>query len=412
MFFLEEIAFCIVFLLFPILAYIIYLANNNNLNKSKSELLLDIANLSSIYMLIRYQTVYNNSIYLVLFINIPLIISLINKRYATSLFLSLIIVCYYYFQYHIYLPFLLIEYLIYNMIFIFNKFNNKDYEKVLNIFGFLKGIILSIVAIYIFPADNNIIVIIGKIFLILLIFYLVSFLVFKLLAKAKNIISLNCTLKELEKEKLLKNTLFQIIHEIKNPLAVCKGYLSMLDYDNLTNLKRYNQIIESEVNRTLGLMEDFNDYTKIKINKEDMDIILLLQETIDSTKTLVAEKDIIFEYQLPDDEIYIKADYSRLKQVLVNIIKNSYEAITNKGVIKISLEEQEDNISIEISDNGKGMSKETLKNMGKMFYTTKQNGTGIGVALSYEIIKQHKGTISYQLTEENGVKVNIILPKE
>lgn len=95
----------------------------------------------------------------------------------------------------------------------------------------------------------------------------------------------------------------------------------MLAEDNYKKYKEYIPIISSEVNRTLLLMDDFLDYTKVKINKEDVDLILLLEEISLELKPLFKKNNIKTKFNIPDDEIYLDLDYNRMKQVLVNILK-------------------------------------------------------------------------------------------
>ena len=97
----------------------------------------------------------------------------------------------------------------------------------------------------------------------------------------------------------------------------------MLAEDNYKKYKEYIPIISSEINRTLLLMDDFLDYTKVKINKEDVDLILLLEEISLELKPLFKKNNIKTKLNIPDDEIYLDLDYNRMKQVLVNIFKNS-----------------------------------------------------------------------------------------
>ena len=106
------------------------------------------------------------------------------------------------------------------------------------------------------------------------------------------------------------------------------------------------------------------------------------------------------------------ADYNRLKQVLVNIIKNSMEAKIEGKIltIKLKIKVSKCNIKIIISDNGIGMTKEELNRLGEVFYTTKPNGTGIGVNLSKEIIERHNGTLTYESEKYLGTNVIIDLP--
>lgn len=259
--------------------------------------------------------------------------------------------------------------------------------------------------------ENQALTTIIKVAIALIVFYLISTIVINIISKIEETISLNQTLKELEKEKNLKNSLFKITHEVKNPIAVCKGYLSMIDYTNKEKAKKYNEIILSEIDRTLDIMDNFSEYTKINIKKDIMDLDSLITDTINSLNPIFKEKSIKVTYKY-DDELYIEGDYKRLKQVLINILKNSTEAITTNGQITITLKKLKNNINLVIKDNGVGISKEDLDKIGDLFYTSKEKGCGIGVALSKEIINQHNGTITYTSKLENYTKVTIKLPLE
>ena len=150
---------------------------------------------------------------------------------------------------------------------------------------------------------------------------------------------------------------------------------------------------------------------KIKIIKETFDLNLLLDDVYDCIKIIVKNKNIKLEYiEQVNNEIYINGDYERLKQVLINLIKNSYEAIIEEGLITISSEINKNYINVIVKDNGIGMDEETLSNVKEMFYTTKKTGTGLGVALSNEIIKAHNGELIYSSKPNIGTKVTIRLP--
>jgi signal transduction histidine kinase len=243
-------------------------------------------------------------------------------------------------------------------------------------------------------------------------FAIISYLIITLIDNSESVIELNGTIKRLEKEKLLRNSLFKITHEIKNPIAVCKGYLDMMDTNNTKQVSRYVPIIKQEINRTLTLMTDFLSLTKLKINKNVLDITALLEDVCYDIEILSDINKIDFEYKIPDEEIYIDGDYDRLKQVLINIIKNSIEAIdsSKKGNIKLSVKIEKKHINIIIKDNGLGMNEETLKRVGEAFFTTKQNGTGLGIKLSKEIIEGHDGEIIYDSKEGKETTATIRLP--
>ena len=137
---------------------------------------------------------------------------------------------------------------------------------------------------------------------------------------------------------------------------------------------------------------------------------MLLEDTIKCLKPIINNKNIEFISNITDDEIYIKADYNRLKQTLVNIIKNSKEAIKDKGYIKLYTSIDNKNIKIYIEDSGIGMSEEELKKIKQAFFTTKTTGTGLGVYLANEIIALHSGKIDYYSKKNEGTKVVITLP--
>lgn len=413
MLFFDNIIIYLIFLLFPIFLYLIFLTYTKTVNKKVSDLLFDLCLISSVYLIIKYYIYFPDKIFLLL-VNIPLVIGFIRKRNIFVIILSIIIVIYYYKMFNFNILFTSLEYLFYIIYFlIFNyKFKNKNSTKLINNFTFFKGIVLSFEIFYIIPEEDNFLVVIYSLFILLIIFYVVCYLSVKLMEKAEQILFLNKVLNQLDKEKELRNSLFKITHEIKNPIAVCKGYVDMFDYKDIEKCKKYNNIIKNELNRTLTIMDDFMDYTKIKVNLDVIDLNMLLMEVIDSFNLIFKINNIELINNIKDDEIYINGDYDRLKQVFVNIIKNSIEAIEGKkGIIKISLKEKNKQVIVNISDNGCGMDKDVLNDINKMFYTTKKNGTGIGVPLSNEIIHLHNGKITYTSLKNTGTQVEIIFNK-
>lgn len=396
----------VIFILFLVSIYLIFVLYSKDIKQSSKNKLLDIICISMMYPIIKYS-LYNKSIGTIFFLNLPLIILYLKKRNISSIIVSLIIIIYYTYFYHFSIFFLFCEYLVYFVL--FDLYKNKI-EKALNIFIFLKGITLSIELIYIIPSTTSLYRLIFEIFLNLCIFYLTSIVTLKMLEKGEEIVNYNKLVSELEKEKALKNSLFKITHEVKNPIAVCKGYLSMMNYKDIEKVKKYNEIIKSELDRTLDIMDNFSEYTKININKDIMDLNMLIEDSINSMKLILKEKNIDLIYK-ECDELYINADYKRLKQVITNMIKNSYEAIEKDGKIEISVKNNKNNVTIIIKDNGKGMTEEELSKISELFYTSKEKGCGIGVSLSTEIIKLHNGTINYYSIKNKGTTVSIKIPK-
>lgn len=409
--FYENLFVDIVLLLFPIFGYLLYVAYSNNIEKRKNELFFDFINLTSFYILYNYNSYFEDSIYLLL-LNIPLILLYFKKRNWASFILTILIILYIYYVYNFPLYFLCFEYFIYYLLYYYIYYKGKNYNNFFYLFIFFKGVILSFEAFYILPTNLSYHVIVVRIFLILILFYLITSLVLALLKKGEEILSLNQVLKELEHSKKIGSSLFRITHEIKNPLSVCKGYLDMVDYKNMDKVYKYNSIIKEEIERSLSILDDFSDYTKIKVNLETMDINMLIEDVTKSIKSLLINKNIKLKLNIKEEEVYINGDYNRLKQVFVNVIKNSVEAIDhNDGIIEIGEKELLNNVIITVKDNGCGMDKESLNHCGETFFTTKPHGTGLGVGLSKEIVNLHNGKMEYESKENKGTKVTITLQK-
>lgn len=404
--FFDNLILDVILILFPMILILILRAHNTNVGKISKDYLIDIANFSATFLLIKYSTF--NTTYDVLLVNIPFIISILYMRKVASSLLAIVMIVFYFF--HGYnLDVLLIEYMVYLLIFIIMNKKKKSYNYILLTFLFIKGVSLTIENFYLIGNDNA--VTLCKIFLSLIAFYLIGVLVISIINIFEKTISLNQTLKELEREKNLKNSLFKITHEVKNPIAVCKGYLAMMDYDDIDKVKRYNSIIQDEIDRTLDIMDNFSEYTKIKINTDIMDVDSLIQDTISSMKMYLENCDVKINYNFDDkDEILINGDYNRLKQVIINMLKNSCEAIEGDGKINITLKKSKRYVIIKLKDNGKGMTEEELEKIGQLFYSSKDKGCGIGVSLSSEIIRLHQGELKYKSVLGEYTEAIIKLP--
>ena len=398
----------IVFICFPLLLSMIYIAYNNNLGKKEQDIINEVAILSSFYLTIKLLEP-DNMFYL-LFINIPLLMSYLKKNKVLSLILSLTIIlyCYMIFDFNLYL--ISFEYFFYYLFFYYILKKKLTSEVIINYFSLLKGLIISFEVQVLAINNYGDLTTIFLVFLAMIIFYILSYGILFILKKGREAVELNSVLKDLENEKIIKNSLFKLTHEIKNPIAVCKGYLDMMNYNDINQVERYNNIIKSELNRTLVTMDDFVDYSRIKIRKDIMDITMLIEDVIDSMSALFQMNHCELITDIEDDEIIIDGDYDRLKQSLVNIIKNAIEASKDKKCVWIKTEALKHRVLIKIKDNGIGINKDDLDHIGELFYTTKEKGTGIGVSLSKEIINAHNGSIRYKSIVGKGTEVTISLP--
>lgn len=410
--FFDTILLNTICIMFPLLVYLIYLAylNNNNENLKFESTLFEIALVTSLFFTIKLTgNRYNN--YTIILLNIPILFSYLRGKTTFALILSFIVGMYYIviLDYNIF--FVLLEYLSYYFLYFIESRKNITATYIINWFTLIKAFFFSFLIFY-SNTSLSFISAFNNIFISLIVFYLCSNFYYVLLSKGEEIVNLNNLLRELEKEKTLRNSLFKLTHEIKNPIAVCKGYLDMINLDDVKTSQKYVSIIKGEINRTLVIMDDFLDYTKIKVEKNIMDINFLLEDTINSLSSLFKSHNVLTKFDIKDDEIYINGDYNRLKQVLINVIKNAIESKQKDKKLKLSIitKEENGNFKISIKDNGIGMNMDELNNLGKAFYTTKNKGTGLGVLLSKEIIELHDGSIIYTSAKGEGTTVDIILP--
>ncbi len=202
---------------------------------------------------------------------------------------------------------------------------------------------------------------------------------------------------------IMKDDIYTLAHEIRNPLSVVKGYLEMI---NTNNLEKYKRIIQNEVDVSLNVLTDYLNYDKIGIIKEEIDLNVLLLDIKNSFKEYLKCNNIKLYLNTIDDEIYLKADYNKLKQVFYNILKNSIEAKSH--CIIISYHVMFNRVIICIKNDGIKMDEESLIKIGD-YFTNKSNGNGIGMSISKKIIEMHRGKIKFRNNKKMGISTYITL---
>lgn len=411
--YLEIILNNCIYLLCPISLYLIYITYRKNIQQEENTLAFEMALTSSLYFILRYGLPLHHNYPTMLF-DIPLLLAFSKKKTELSIFISVVLIYYQTLFLHMAPGLLIIEYIIYFIGYLCLTKSKFSLVNLIHGFIIINSFFLTIKVFWFIAPNRSYYDNITYLIFLILVIYVTSFIILYFLNKGEKIVDFNNSLYAIEKEKELRASLFKVTHEIKNPIAVCKGYLDMLDPNDQKKCIKYIPIIKGEINRTLVLMDDFLDYTKIKIEKEELDLVMLLEELDSALKPLFHERKIATNYNIPYEELYMEADYSRLKQVLINIFKNAVEAkdgSKEKSIIEVVVKDLGKDVSIKIKDNGIGMTKEELDKVGQMFFTTKKKGTGLGTCLSKEIIKLHDGNITYSSKKNEWTEVNITLPK-
>lgn len=225
----------------------------------------------------------------------------------------------------------------------------------------------------------------------------------------------NDQLMQSEKMAAIGQFVSGVAHEINNPLDGIQNCIRavMINPGNRKLMEDYLPLaleglfkIEIVVKR---LLDYARPHSKEKIK---VDINELIYNSLELTKFRIKKKKIDLHLNLNDEPIYIYGEPHYLGQVFVNLIMNAYDAVNENGKLIISTCQNDENIEITFNDNGEGISEENLNKIFDPFFTTKQkdNGTGLGLYLSYNVIKDHGGEISTESKLNEGTKFKISLP--
>jgi signal transduction histidine kinase len=226
-----------------------------------------------------------------------------------------------------------------------------------------------------------------------------------------------------QKEKLasLGNMVAGVAHEVKTPLAIIKTRIQMWQHEvreNALIAKHISpeslQIVIDETNRLSNLVKRLLVFSRpIDKNIKQTDLNRLINEVVSFINVERNNKKITVDCNLNDSIPTLPLDGNSIKQVIINIIDNSVEAISENGKINIvsDFDPENEKIILEISDSGKGIPDEIINKIFDPFFTSKESGAGLGLAISYQIIKAHNGEISFINNSDGGTKCIIKLPR-
>ncbi|WP_141433590.1 PAS domain-containing sensor histidine kinase [Bacillus sp. 03113] len=203
-----------------------------------------------------------------------------------------------------------------------------------------------------------------------------------------------------------------VAHEIRNPLTLIKGYAEflLLDEENQER-EEFLHIILEEIERVNLIVEEFLVLARPKaIELKEKNIIPIIKNVLSYLEFEAKKRKVRLVFHHEESIIQIECDENRLKQVFINFIKNGMEAMPNGGDLTIHTNIIDNNLQISIQDSGIGMSAEVLSKLGEPFYTTKKNGNGLGLMVSFKIIESHHGKVFIESEMNKGTTFNIVLP--
>ena len=228
-----------------------------------------------------------------------------------------------------------------------------------------------------------------------------------------------------ERHEAWENVARKIAHEIKNPLtpiqliidSLKNKYTDLLDEDNKKSFNEKVKTINKQVKLIEQLVNEFSDFARMP--KPILKKINLYKVINDSLNLMKINDDSITINFKCSDKIFITADSEQINRVFINLIKNSIESLNEKRQkgtdfdkkIIIEINEINDYIEILIIDNGIGFKNKNLSEVSKPYFTTKKNGSGLGLSIVVKIINDHNGTIDF-LDYDKGAKIKLTFPRQ
>jgi PAS domain S-box-containing protein len=207
-----------------------------------------------------------------------------------------------------------------------------------------------------------------------------------------------------------------LAHEIRNPLSAIKTFVQLLPKkgDNPSFLDKFNVTVPREIDRINQLVEDLLELTRTRKRPfVDLDVNQLLMQVMDLHGEEMGKRKIALESHLDRGIPMVHGDQEKLFRAFSNLVINAIQAMPNGGLLSVS-SGQENSVSravkIVLKDTGIGMADETLKSIFNPFYTTKDKGVGLGMALTHKIVEDHGGIIEVMSEEGKGTLFTLKFP--
>jgi len=226
--------------------------------------------------------------------------------------------------------------------------------------------------------------------------------------------------KTIESERLNALTLLAagVAHELGNPLNSLNIHLQLMERQarklkgkERDELQHSIEICRGEINRLDSIVTQFLRAirpSRPQLQPENINIIV--EEAVRFFSAEIEARDIVVETELRSDLPLLQLDRAQMKQAFYNVIKNSFEAMKRRGILRIRTDMDESHVRVSFIDTGGGMSAETLSHVFEPYYTTKERGTGLGLLIVRRIVREHGGELAIESTEGKGLTLTIRLP--
>jgi signal transduction histidine kinase len=205
-----------------------------------------------------------------------------------------------------------------------------------------------------------------------------------------------------------------VAHEVKNPINAIVLHLQLLQ-NKLIQLdpdtRRHMDIIGSEIHRLDRVVQTLVDFMRAReLHLMEVDLRRVLEDVALLATPDAEQHGVNIKHDMPDEPLPIKADLDLMKQALLNVVLNGVQAMPQGGVLTISARRDEDAVVAEVCDRGVGIAQDAQDKIFELYFTTKKDGNGIGLAQTYQILQWHYGSVEFESREGEGTTFRFRLP--
>ena len=221
-------------------------------------------------------------------------------------------------------------------------------------------------------------------------------------------------------EKMQAEFISSVSHELRTPLTAITGWAEALSFDDAIqgDSRRGIVIISKEASRLTKMVSELLEFTRIQdgrftLNMETVDLAAEVEDAVLTYRSLLQQEDVALELDCDGDAVpLIQGDPERLKQVLLNILDNAAKYGKNGGSVAVAVKPDGADVVVTVRDHGPGIPEAELPHVKEKFYkgSSRERGSGIGLAVCEEIVVRHGGTLTVENAEGGGVCVTVRLP--
>jgi len=203
-------------------------------------------------------------------------------------------------------------------------------------------------------------------------------------------------------------------HEVKNPINAIVVHLELLKNkvgeENAPAL-RHLEVIDSEIHRLDRVVQTLVDFSRpVELQLREQDLRPVVADVLTLATEELFRNNVTLVSRLPDKPMLANIDADLLKQAVLNVIQNGAQAMQHGGTLEVILEEDRKTAVLRIGDEGPGIPEEIREKIFDLYFTTKSEGSGIGLAMTYRILQLHHGSVEVQSKAERGTEFQLRIP--